>query len=112
VPERAIWNPGTREMIREDRPIALEQVMRVLRRGGRFGIGETMNLHQNNPAVTAFDTLEQTHVLFEHHGFEVTHARHPEDGYRWWLEHFAYFDPSEEDARRSFLVADTHSQRA
>jgi hypothetical protein len=69
-------------------------------------------LHQNNPAVTAFDTPEQTRVLFKHHGFEVTHGRHPEDGYRWRLKHFAYFDPSKEDARRSFLVASTHSQWA
>jgi cyclopropane fatty-acyl-phospholipid synthase-like methyltransferase len=76
---------GTLEMIGMERPIALEQVKRVLKPGSSFGIGEAMNLDVRDPTFE-FDTLEQNRALFEHHGFEVTDAKYFEHGYQWWLD--------------------------
>jgi cyclopropane fatty-acyl-phospholipid synthase-like methyltransferase len=77
---------GAMEMIGKDRPIALEQIKRVLRPGGFFGIGEAMNRSVEKPAYMEFDTLEQNKALLKHHGFEITHAAYFEDGYEMWLE--------------------------
>ncbi len=76
---------GTLEMIGADRPIALEQVRRVLRPGSCFGIGEAMNLDVVDPTFQ-FDTLQQNVALFQHHGLEVIKAEYFADGYRWWLD--------------------------
>ena len=76
---------GTLEMIGEDRPIALEQVKRVLKPGACFGIGEAMNLDVSQPTFQ-HDTLEQNRELFEHHGFEIAQAGYFERAYQWWLD--------------------------
>jgi cyclopropane fatty-acyl-phospholipid synthase-like methyltransferase len=77
---------GALEMIAQDRPIALEQIKRVLKKGSSLGIGEAMNRPVKNPAYTEFDTLEQNMALLKHHGFEITHAKYFEDSYQIWLE--------------------------
>jgi ubiquinone/menaquinone biosynthesis C-methylase UbiE len=81
---------GAMEMIAKDRPIALEQIKRVLRPGAFFGIGEAMNRYVENPAYTEFDTLEQNKALLEHHGFEVTQSAYFEDGFDMWLENLKH----------------------
>jgi cyclopropane fatty-acyl-phospholipid synthase-like methyltransferase len=87
---------GTLEMIGQERPIALEQVKRVLKPGACFGIAEAMNLDVSNPSFE-FDTLEQTRVLFEHHGFEVIHAKYFEHGYQWWLDNADRIEKQKDD---------------
>jgi cyclopropane fatty-acyl-phospholipid synthase-like methyltransferase len=76
---------GTLEMVGQDRAIALEQIKKILKPGSSFGIAEAMNLNVPKPSFE-FDTLEQNRELFEHHGFEITHASYFEHGYQWWLD--------------------------
>ena len=83
-------------MIGVDRPIALEQIKRVLLPGASFGIGEAMNLDVANPTFE-FDTLEQNVRLFKHHGFEVTRAEYFSQGYQWWLDNADRIDKDAED---------------
>jgi cyclopropane fatty-acyl-phospholipid synthase-like methyltransferase len=96
---------GALEMIAKDRPIALEQIKRVLLPGSSFGIGEAMNRNVNDPAYTEFDTLEQNEALFVHHGFEVTHAAYFEDGYEMWLENLKHWKDVSA-AERDKIVSD------
>lgn len=90
---------GTLEMIGADRPIALEQIKRVLKPGSSFGIAEAMNLNVPKPSFE-FSTLEQNRVLFEHHGFEVTHAQYFEKGYQWWLDNADRIQKHDEHERK------------
>ena len=76
---------GTLEMIGQDRSIALEQIKKVLKPGSSFGIAEAMNLDVPKPSFE-FDTLEQNRALFQHHGFEISHASYFKDGFQWWLD--------------------------
>ena len=87
---------GTLEMIGADRPIALEQVKRVLQPGSSFGIGEAMNLDVANPTF-AFDTLEQNVALFKHHGFEIARAEYFSHGYQWWLDNADRINKDDQD---------------
>jgi cyclopropane fatty-acyl-phospholipid synthase-like methyltransferase len=77
---------GALEMMTLDRPIALEQIKRVLKKGACFGIGEAMNRTAEKPAYPEFDTLEQNVALFQHHGFEIVQATYFADGYQMWVE--------------------------
>jgi cyclopropane fatty-acyl-phospholipid synthase-like methyltransferase len=97
---------GALEMIAQDRPIALEQIKRVLKRGSSFGIGKAMNRPVDNPAYTEFDTLEQNVALFEHHGFEVTHAKYFEDGYQIWVENLEKYWQNSPPGEREKILGD------
>jgi cyclopropane fatty-acyl-phospholipid synthase-like methyltransferase len=97
---------GALEMIAQDRPIALEQIKRVLKRGSSFGIGEAMNRPVDNPAYTEFDTLKQNVALFEHHGLEVTHAKYFEDGYQIWVENVEKYWQNPPPGEREKILGD------
>jgi cyclopropane fatty-acyl-phospholipid synthase-like methyltransferase len=91
---------GALEMMTQDRPIALEQIKRVLKKGACFGIGEAMNRTNDNPAYSEFDTLQQNVALFKHHGFEIVEARYLEEGYTQWVEHAMYSKASPEEYQK------------
>jgi cyclopropane fatty-acyl-phospholipid synthase-like methyltransferase len=77
---------GAMEMIAKDRPVALEQIKRVLKPGGCFGVGEAMSRPEVARAYPEFDTLEENVTLYQRHGLEVVQAAYFEDGFDMWLE--------------------------
>jgi cyclopropane fatty-acyl-phospholipid synthase-like methyltransferase len=77
---------GAMEMIARDRPVALEQIKRVLRPGALFGVAEAMSRPDVERAYPEFDTLEENLMLYRHHGLEVVQGAYFEDGYDMWLE--------------------------
>lgn len=102
---------GAFEMIGEQRPTALRQIMRVLRPGARFGIAEPMCLG-GMPAdlqaldreaslgfESAFRTVEWNQKLFAEHGLKVAAARSYEQAYEWWLQYAESGKISEDEKR-------------
>jgi cyclopropane fatty-acyl-phospholipid synthase-like methyltransferase len=96
---------------------SLAEVLRVLRPGGLFGMGEPMHLDvelpqdlaplvSTGPAAWAdcFATLQETADAFQSVGFEVVESGYAPDAQAWWDEYREY-DPwcranPEEDPRR------------
>ncbi len=84
---------------------SLEEVLRVLRPGGLFGLAEPM--HRKGPCPKDLEPLvsegplpfqkflanpEHTAEQFEKAGFEVVEFDHAPDARAWW-EEFARYDP-------------------
>ena len=84
---------------------SLAEILRVLRPGGLFALGEPMHLDVDIPddllpLITEgeedwtkfFVTIELTVAAFESVGFEVLEADYAPDARAWWLE-YAKYDP-------------------
>jgi hypothetical protein len=93
-------------MIGDERPQALEQMVRVARPGARIGIAEPMCLSGPEPpdvleldrrhkqgrwSEYSFRTVDWNRALFERHGLSVADgdACHFPDAYAWWLAYAA-----------------------
>lgn len=94
----AIMSIGSFEMIGDDRPQALSEMIRVARPGARIGIAEPMCLAETVPYDVddnfletmkgykhCFRTLEWNRKLFEQYGLKVTASYYFSDAYEWWL---------------------------
>jgi cyclopropane fatty-acyl-phospholipid synthase-like methyltransferase len=103
---------GSFEMIGEERPQALTEVIRVLRRGGAFGIAEPMCLAEQMPDDLAaldaahdlgfqksFRTLAWNRELFQRHGLEVRTSQYFPEARTWWLDYRAQgkISPAEQE---------------
>jgi cyclopropane fatty-acyl-phospholipid synthase-like methyltransferase len=84
---------------------SVEEIHRVLKPGGIFGLGEPMHLDVEIPLDLAplvsegedawtkfFATLGETVAACRSVGFEILEAEHAPDALVWWLE-YAQYDP-------------------
>lgn len=110
----AVISIGTFEMIGEERPQALAEMIRVARPGAYIGIAEPMCLTENLPSDLAqlekgkeyqqnFRTLDWNVNLFASHGLDVTEQYYFPDAYNWWVKNEEkYGNPSS----REFIEKD------
>jgi diamine N-acetyltransferase len=93
----AVISIGSFEMIGEDRPQALVEMIRVARPGARIGIAEPMCLVENVPYDVneklketmkgfkeCYRTLDWNSNLFQQHGLKITEKYYFSDAYQWW----------------------------
>lgn len=98
----AVLSINSFEMIADDRPAALAEMVRVARPGARVGIAEPMCLPALIPPEIAaldergelrfqhcFRTVEWNRDLFTQAGLAVTGAYYFPDARRWWLAYEA-----------------------
>jgi cyclopropane fatty-acyl-phospholipid synthase-like methyltransferase len=101
----AVISIGSFEIIGDERPQALEQMVRVAKPGARVGIAEPMCLPVPIPPEVLeldrragaqwhdyhFRTVEWNRALFERHGLTVgaSDAYYFPDAYSWWLDYAA-----------------------
>jgi SAM-dependent methyltransferase len=116
----AVISIGSFEMIGDERPQALEQLVRVARPGARVGIAEPMCLpgpvppdvleldrryKQGQWSEYYFRTADWNRALFERHGLSVTDsdAHYFPDAYAWWLAYAAEgkISPEEQELIRA-----------
>ncbi|MBO7743110.1 class I SAM-dependent methyltransferase [Paenibacillus sp. MWE-103] len=94
----AVISIGSFEMIRDDRPQALEEMMRVARSGAYVGIAEPMchpcELTEQQLQTKIgqsfhdhFRTLDWNKELFHQHGLSVVENYYFSDAYQWWYDH-------------------------
>jgi ubiquinone/menaquinone biosynthesis C-methylase UbiE len=95
----AVVSVGSFEMIGEERPRALQEIIRVVRPGACFGIAEPMcysdmpdelvklDDHYGLNFRQCFRTLEWNKRLFEDHGLEVVESYYFPEAYKWWVEY-------------------------
>lgn len=108
----AIISIGSFEMIGDERPQALTELMRVARRGAAIGIAEPMSLHERMPEDLAaldsahglgfeksFRTLEWNANLFQSHGLALRTSQHFPEARSWWLDYRAQakISPAEQE---------------
>lgn len=102
------YSTTTLEMVRGYEGIemyhaSLEEIHRILKKGGIFGLGEPMHLGapvpadlakhvKNNKWEECFATIEETKQAVIDAGFTVLEAGYCEDADRWWRE-FAAHEP-------------------
>ena len=98
----AVISIGSFEMIGDERPQALEQMVRVAKRGARIGVAEPMCLPIPIPPDLReldrarftdgrgfeyhFRSVDWTAELFERAGLAVIERRYFPDAKRWWQE--------------------------
>ena len=103
----AVLSIGSFEMIGDDRPRALTEMVRVARPGAPVGIAEPMCLPGDMPSELRaldqahtlrfehyFRTVDWNRDLFERADLEVTEARYFPDAYTWWVENLAQYTPT------------------
>lgn len=113
----AILSIGTFEMIGDERPLALQELIRVARPGARIGIAEPICLPvempddlivldaQHNLAFRAsFRTLDWNRQLFERHGLTVLEAHYFPEAPQWWQAYISASHISE--GERAFIRRD------
>ncbi|HWI61693.1 MAG TPA: methyltransferase domain-containing protein [Symbiobacteriaceae bacterium] len=96
----AIISIGSFEMIGDERPQALQEMIRVARPGARIGIAEPMCLPNPMPDDLAaldaehdlqfrqcFRTLDWNLALFAGQGLPVVESYYYPEAYQWWLEY-------------------------
>lgn len=94
----AIISIGSFEMIGDERPQALSEMIRVAKRGARIGIAEPMCLSASIPDdipdsetkksfQDCFSTLKWNCDLFTNHGLRIVDSYYFEDAYRWWEQY-------------------------
>ena len=95
----AIISIGSFEMIGDERPQALKELIRVARPGARIGIAEPMCRPDMPADLVALDqehklrfeecfrTLEWNLALFAEHGLQVVESYHYPEAYQWWLQY-------------------------
>ena len=84
---------------------SLEEIARILRRGGIFGLGVPMRLEREIPPdlepyiskgeyswKKCFRSLSEILASVQTAGFEIIEAEYAPDARRWWME-FAAYDP-------------------
>ncbi len=116
----AIISIGSFEMIGDERPQALTQLVRVLKPGGRLGIAEPMCLPVPMPPTLAelearhqlgfqeaFRTVAWNCALFEQHGLTITHQHYFAEADQWWLDYAA--ESNIADAEKE-LIRNNHGQ--
>jgi ubiquinone/menaquinone biosynthesis C-methylase UbiE len=116
----AVISIGSFEMIGDERPEALEQMVRVAKPGARIGIAEPMCLPGAVPPDVLeldrrykhgkwseyyFRTVDWNRALFERHGLTVADADayYFPDAYTWWLDYAAEgkISPEEQELIRT-----------
>lgn len=114
----AVISIGSFEMIGEERPQALEQMVRVAKCGARIGIAEPMCLPVPIPSDLReldrvrfsdgrgfeyyFRSVDWTAELFERTGLVVVERRYFPDAIKWWQE----FSERVSEAERALIHAD------
>lgn len=94
----AIISIGSFEMIGEERPLALSEMIRVAKKGARIGIAEPMCLPGPIPDdipdskiktsfEKCFSTLQWNCDLFTNQGLKLIESYYFEDAFRWWEEY-------------------------
>jgi ubiquinone/menaquinone biosynthesis C-methylase UbiE len=94
----AVLSIGSFEMIGDDRPKALAEMVRVARVGAHIGIAEAMSRMDEIPADLAeldekhnlqfqhcFRSLAWSRNLFSSSGLRVTEAKYFDESREWWL---------------------------
>ncbi|WP_456275357.1 SAM-dependent methyltransferase [Bacillus sp. AK128] len=113
----AILSIGSFEMIGDERPIALAEMIRVAKTGARIGIAEPMCLLEEMPLELVdldrkfnlgfqqcFSTLEWNVNLFADQGLTVAEYYYFKEAYDWWLQ---YRDKASiSDAERELINKD------
>ena len=114
----AVISIGSFEMIGEERPNALEQMVRVAKRGARVGVAEPMCLPVPIPSDLReldrarfsdgrgfeyhFRSVDWTAELFERAGLAVVERRNFPEAIKWWREYSARVS----EAERALIHAD------
>lgn len=104
----AVISIGSFEMIKDERPQALQEMVRVAKKGARIGIAEPMCLQELLPSDLAeldyfrasqecFRTVEWNIHLFRQHGLSIKESHYFADGYKWWVENFRYYDGNKDE---------------
>lgn len=94
----AIISVGSFEMIGDERPLALAEMIRVAKKGARIGIAEPMCLPGAIPAdipdseiktsfIECFSTLQWNCDLFSNHGLDILESYYYDHAYQWWEEY-------------------------
>ncbi len=105
-----VYSTTALEMVRVSQGIegykrCLDEIFRVLKPGGVFGVGEPMHLpvpipedlepyvsQGDYPWKECFRSLEETTELVKSAGFEIIEADYAPDSQQWWMD-FAMHDP-------------------
>jgi ubiquinone/menaquinone biosynthesis C-methylase UbiE len=104
----AVISIGSFEMIKDERPQALQEMVRVARRGARVGIAEPMALQETLPSDLSsieyfinskdyFKTVNWNCDLFRQAGLTITDHYYFEEGYKWWVENLRYYDGNKQE---------------
>ncbi|MFE8700019.1 class I SAM-dependent methyltransferase [Cytobacillus sp. FJAT-54145] len=96
----AILSIGSFEMIGDERPKALTELIRVAKKGAHIGIAEPMCKPGEMPSDLAkidtehnlgfqkcFSTLDWNVDLFSSHGLKIVDSYYFQEAYSWWLEY-------------------------
>ncbi|MBD2864001.1 class I SAM-dependent methyltransferase [Paenibacillus oceani] len=96
----AIISIGSFEMIGDERPLALSEMVRVAKPGARIGIAEPMCQPIPMPAElveldnqfslgfqACFKTLDWNCNLFAGQGLPITDSYYFDEAYQWWLNY-------------------------
>lgn len=94
----AVISIGSFEMIANDRPVALTEMIRVAKSGARIGIAEPMCLPGPIPAdipdsetkrsfQECFATLNWNCELFSDHGLKIVDNYYFDEAYQWWQQY-------------------------
>jgi len=115
----AVMSIGSFEMIRDDRPRALEEMARVAKPGARVGITEPMCLPAPIPPEIAeldergqlefqhcFRTLDWNRELFEDADLSITAAYYFPEARLWWTEYAEGERPANRALERELIARD------
>lgn len=96
----AILSIGSFEMIGDERPLALAEMIRVAKTNARIGIAEPMCLPVEMPSELAqidrqfklgfeecFSTVNWNENLFKEQGLLIEQSSYFEEAYQWWLQY-------------------------
>ena len=94
----AVISIGSFEMIGDERPLALAEMIRVAKPGARIGIAEPMCMPVPIPDdipdseiktsfQQCFSTLTWNVELFAEHGLKIVDSYYFDEAYKWWLEY-------------------------
>ncbi|MBM7663105.1 ubiquinone/menaquinone biosynthesis C-methylase UbiE [Bacillus mesophilus] len=96
----AIFSIGSFEMIGDERPKALSEMIRVAKPGASIGIAEPMCLPVEMPSELVdldrefklgfqecFSTLEWNENLFINQGLAIKESYYFKEAYQWWLKY-------------------------
>jgi SAM-dependent methyltransferase len=115
----AVLSINSFEMIGDERPAALAEMMRVARPGARIGIAEPMCLPVAIPAEIAeldergdlrfqqcFRTVAWNETLFERCGLRVVRGYYFPEARRWWLAYEAQATQPGREVERELILRD------